>query len=38
MKLYTSLNYILDNDVEDLELRFIISKNKYGIVKEYPLK
>ena len=32
-KLYTSLNFILDNDVEDLELRFVISKNKYGVAK-----
>ena len=37
-KLYSNLKYILENDVEDLDLYFSVSKEKYGLIKQYPLK
>ena len=37
-KLYGNLKFILDNDVEDLDLNFVINKEKYGILREYALK
>ena len=37
-KLYGNLKFILDHDVEDLDLYFVISKEKYGKLNQYPLK